>query len=80
MGVCTDKHTICTFCGERGATSEWRGLLSEVTCCRQCALSILPKFIADALHPIDRRGDYFDFEARIRTEFLYAIVMNSLKS
>ena len=40
---------ICSFCGKE-ATAYWHGLGgSTINCCRECATTILPKLMADAI-------------------------------
>jgi hypothetical protein len=38
----------CSFCGKPNATASWQGTLVNVSCCRECAVDVLPRLMADA--------------------------------
>ena len=44
----TDDVLKCSFCGEY-ATGYWQGVEARVSCCRQCAMNVLPALMADTI-------------------------------
>lgn len=46
--VLGDDVGRCSFCGERHATAFWQDWRT-VSCCRRCAVEVLPKLMADAV-------------------------------
>jgi hypothetical protein len=48
MIVPSPSYLQCSFCGEATATGSWWGL-NMVLCCADCAVSAMPKLMADAL-------------------------------
>jgi hypothetical protein len=65
----------CSFCGERFGTGYWQGP-KDIACCRYCATTVLPRFIADSCYPI-RRADINRLLNEIRAEFLYSAALNA---
>lgn len=42
----------CSFCGSSSPSAEWHGH-TQAFCCAQCAMTVLPAFMADAMAKLD---------------------------
>jgi hypothetical protein len=74
----------CSFCGKADATAYWSsptdGNRGVVACCPGCAISALPKLIADAIWRETNANDFRRRWADAEKEYWYAVSCASLNA
>ena len=54
MAINEDSTLPCDICGEKNGTVYWQGVVKRIEVCQDCAKTILPRLIADAVVMHDR--------------------------